>query len=464
MKHNCTLFLLTVLNSFLFIGACIAEQTRIMFALLMILIGLIMCYAIFNKERTIVLAGFLISFFTFLLGRTFIFFLISPFFKEIRILESLSQTSPYDAKIFIPLYISLLCVYWGHYWGLNRFSYPFKIYFNQDQFNRKIIAIRIFYITFPFKCFYVAKFAQNTLENSYANLNAVIHIPFYINWLYLINTIAFICFLVSMPTKRELKIPIVLFLIITALSLYMGERGPVVANILFLLIYFISRDYIEKPTKRFVSKRTIFLLIVISPFALIFLNLFADFRSSREIDSNGFLLDFFNFFLQQGGSSHLIAMVDDYQLPDTNTFYTLGPLTNYFSHWWHSSPYAGDMDVALYGNNLGATLTYLSNENYYLSGGGLGTQYIAELKVDFGYWGIVIYNVFLGIMLRYLSFDVKKSPYMQIFASLLIITILSLPRDFCLSWVVRLIAPLNILTALLIFSLSTLRKKHYYAK
>lgn len=427
------------------------------FCTLMSLFFLVLLYALLNKTKTLVLLFFLISFFTYLLGRDFFVFLLRNYVIEIDELFVLNDTS--QSIKFVALYLSLLCIFWGNYIFKDVFRVTY-IKGSIDRYN-KMIAIRrfslmIFWTSMLFKMIYIVVEGHNIMTNSYANIDTTSNMPHFMVLLSFLNTVSYVIYINTYPPKQEMLRPLFCFVVLTLSSISMGERGSVMYTLFFLLIYLMYRDSGLPVDKRFIGKKGWRFLFLSAPFVLIGLNLFAFVRSSEDIQSRGFLMDIVGFFLQQGGSSNLIYLVDEYRysLPDTNISYSLGPFINYFRDLFGLSPEIGWDSFtynALYGNNLGATLTYITNPSYYYSGGGLGTQYIAELIADFGYIGVILYSFLLGIFLRYVSFDVKKNFLGQVFSSFIIIFLLAVPRDFCFSWVITLLSPAYLLAICIVY-------------
>lgn len=453
MTNVIILYLSTVLMGVFSLFCIVMPYEGNLQAILVLLMFLLVTiYSIINREKAVLLLLFLISFFTFLLGGNLAVMLF-PLDKEFEI----SKTTN------IALILSLYCLFLGHYLSLNKFSIKSKSFKWDTPFYNQIrsVSLSVFYVTIFFKFLQSLEGIYLLQTYSYANLELVSRLPQFVIRLSLSSYLSFFCYLCTYPTKKELKKPFVIFLLALVSSILMGERGELVYGLFTLLFYFISRDYIEKRRgrDRFITRRLWAILLISTPFLLVGLYLYAFIRSSNDIVSNGFFNDLVSFFAQQGFSVKLIDYVQEWKssLPDTNTSYVFGIVYSYFTDLLgiqnnhNLSHLSYD---ALYGNNLGATLTYLIEPNYYYSGGGFGTQYIAELYVDFGIIGIMVYNLFLGIFLRYLSFDVSHSYWGRTYSMIIILGLFSIPRDFCLSWIIRLVSPLNLFVVSFIYIFS----------
>ena len=466
--NNKITFFFSLLVSLLYYAAFWADMLLWQFAMLISLYAILLLYAVFNRQKTIILLFFLIAFFVFLLGKDFFLICAAPLLPDD--VKQVVSVDEYSQRIkFFALYHSLLFLFLGNLFSLKLFkSYNTeeKVVDKASSSYIKRVSLLLFYLTTFFTVWQIIVKANSVFTYSYANLDATINLPHSVVLLSFLNTLSFVYYLNTYPNKKEIVKPLVIFVFLTISSVLMGTRGTVMTTLLFLLIYFMSRDCYKQKTERFLKKKFWYTVFFATPFVLIGLNLFVFVRSSEEVVSKGFLMDVAGFFIQQGGSSDLIYLVEDYRssLPKTNISYTFGPIINYFNDFLGiTSNKCFDFLTyeALYRNNLGATLTYLINPNYYYSGGGLGTQYIDELIADFGGWGVILFNFFLGVLLRYLSFDVPKCFTMKIFSSFIIMGLLFLPRDFCFSWFVKFLMPAYLLPIFLIYGIAITYYKRY---
>ena len=391
---------------------------------------------------------FLLSFFTFFQSRDFILY-IFPFLQEdLGITLSLDfsgQIIKYEA-----IYLTIFTIGVGYFYSINKFktyneeSFKVTVHSPTLKLVEKYLKI-LFYVTSIFSIIKIVTIGPSILQGNYGKYGEVATVSQTTNLLSFLNTFCYISYLCCFPSKRDIKQTLPLFLFLTLGSLAMGTRGNAVCNILLLLMYFITRDLISNNRDLFINRKTKLFIIISSPFVLAGLSLFAFFRSGNEIESNGMLLDSLGFFVQQGGTSSLITLSEQYQnsLPSENVSYSFGPIINLLKDYMGIGPTEHD-DALIYaatkGNNLGATLTYITMPAYYFSGGGLGTSYLAELFVDFGYVGIIIYSFILGVLLRYISFDVRKTLLARIISSFILLGTFFLPRDFAF-FMTKLLTP-----------------------
>ena len=79
---------------------------------------------------------------------------------------------------------------------------------------------------------------------------------------------------------------------------------------------------------------------------------------------------------------------------------------------------------------------------------------MAEVYADFSYWGVMIYNLLLGMILMALT-NIRKENWIGMTYSFFIISmVIYLPRQPALAWVVNLLSIPNILSIILIYLLA----------
>lgn len=407
---------------------------------------IVLLYVHKNYDRSITLLLFLLSFFTFFIGQDLIVMTLANQLQRngifiIRIYEL--QIPRYNA-----IYLSLLFIFIGYASMSKRFKTYDSISINAVTQNVLMIRVRkalltIFYLTLIFTIVKIVSLAPAILTGSYAKSESEVSQS--TNLLSFLNTFVYLAYLCCFPSKTELLKSLPWFILVTVGSVAMGTRGEMVCTLLLLTAFFLSQDLYLDYTQKYITKRVKFIILALSPIILIGLSLFASIRSGEEVESRGMGMDFLGFFLQQGGTGSLIVTAEELKnsLPETNTSYTFGPVLKLLRSYTYTPQEVAINKLqyeATYGNNIGATLTYLSLPSYYYAGGGLGTSYLAELYVDYGYSGIIIYSFLLGIVLRYVSFDVRKTLMGRLTSSLLLVGFFFLPRDFALN-ASRLLTP-----------------------
>jgi len=227
--------------------------------------------------------------------------------------------------------------------------------------------------------------------------------------------------------------------------------------------------------EKWVKKKHIIVLCIAAPISIVLLSLWNFWRSGMTAHYYGFWNEFINFFTTQGGSIKIIGYEKQLHnlLPDTNISYTFGPIINWYKYGFIGNiismlagqefvKYAGNtIGSALYGNNLGATITYLVMPNNYLSGVGMGTQYIAELYSDFEYAGVIIFNLCLGWFITKCRFVYFKKWFWNAITIGVVHFLFGIGRDFATTFAAYYVSVVNWMTIALIYGLYKVKLRKY---
>jgi hypothetical protein len=109
-------------------------------------------------------------------------------------------------------------------------------------------------------------------------------------------------------------------------------------------------------------------------------------------------------------------------------------------------------EKALYGNSLGAFLSYHYIYNNYLNGAGMGSCYIAEAYADLKLIGVILVNIFYGIVLSKIPKWFSSNILLSIISFFILSGIYLAPRSGALDFMSHLLGPTNILIVVVLFS------------
>ena len=400
------LFLLFL--SFVFIMGYWGENEMVMLTTLFSLFAYQCIYTFRNINDRITLLVFLVAFFTFLMGR-----ILLPLFTDVNDLivniggaEFYTQTYYH---IYTSLFIALLFIYLGYHRAAQKDS-SIPITYQYDSVG--VLAIRKYtkklsYFTFLFASIVIYEQIRFVLVNGYF----AFYVDFESNLPYpviLAGALFDYCvylFLATMPSKKECR-PIIFLYLFNGIS-YMGigQRGSFVLNFLFVITYLFLRNKIRPGNKPWIGRKGIISLLISMPLLVSFLYIFAYIRTdSNVIDSKNLIL---SFIYQQGVSVEVIGYTYEYEdyFPKGKV-YSIGDIINYFNHNKIAQVFGDKEPVkpqsiehALDDHSLDAALTYFVKPHLYLRGGGLGSSYIAEAWKDFGYLGVIIFSYIYGLIL-----------------------------------------------------------------
>lgn len=85
-------------------------------------------------------------------------------------------------------------------------------------------------------------------------------------------------------------------------------------------------------------------------------------------------------------------------------------------------------------NNLGHNFAYMYLKEDYLKGRGYGSSYLIENYVDFGYIGVAIFSLILGILLVYMLRRFGRNTLIDTIVLVSLTTIFFIPRAEATGW------------------------------
>lgn len=218
-------------------------------------------------------------------------------------------------------------------------------------------------------------------------------------------------FLATLPSKRRAFIPLALFEISAIPSLLVGIRNPIMLNSLFILTYYLLRDALEgNKTKKWFGKTERVLVGIATPLCLIFMGVYSSIREGKGISMKNPFALLADFFYGQGATFDALSVAYGYRegiklLRPKN--YTFGGFIDYILHGrigqmlWHTEALpSGNNEInGIYSNSFAHNFSYVSLKEEYLKGRGRGSSYMLENYFDFGWIGVILFSLVLGILL-----------------------------------------------------------------
>ena len=313
------------------------------------------------------------------------------------------------------------------------------------------ISELIFYLSFPFVVLVAFEKIITVRSFGYIGLYTVYtsHLPTIVQKLAVVNTATFFLFIATFPSKRKTYKAIVFYLLALTLDLLTGVRGNFATGVLIIATYTFIRNSIFEVDHIFESK--IFkILLPIVIIAIIFILGITSALRQNESGSGSAISFISRFFNEQGGTFGTIVSTIEKQnqvhsMSQDYSFYSLIHCNSFFEriyNFFHQNSYTNtSID-----NNLGFTITYLLDPIYYKSGGSFGTTYLGELYTDGKWLSVIIYNIFLGMILRNVADASRRNAITLAYGLMIIKTLYFLPRDSCFSFVTTLISLTNFVT------------------
>lgn len=423
-------------------------------------------------ERIIFLA-FNVTFFVFLIGRM----TVSAFFNYKESSSNLfglhfSSASTVN-HILISLYISLIFLYFGYLIiqkiAISKFndSYNNRRHLSPYWLGFKAFSKYFFYFTSVFKLALLLERIKVVGMHGYYETFSTFRSSFPGIFVILgeIYIVAFFAFLACKPRKSEVRYPLLIFILISILSLFSGTRADFMQNMIILIVYFSIREkeVFEKfvhdsktflvKSGKWLGKKHLLLIIVSLPVVLIILNGIAYLRGGQDIhflSAFEFILDF---FYAQGVSANVIGYTKTLADIIPDKLYSIGPILEYIENKIVRQYILGEPEIigqtverAINGYIFSHTISYLILGDLYLAGVGYGSSFVAELYHDFGYFGIaggsLIYGMLIKIFYRWLK---SNNVILTLITLLMLKTFFMTPRAGTISFFIYAFSPTKLL-------------------
>lgn len=421
---------------------------------------------------------FNLTFFLFLLGRPVVSFIRGDrwdYFTKEQICFAL--TSVFISLIFLFLGAVFVDVLLGKdEERVNFSSEHLKNVSGSFIYNLQNVSLTMFYFTEFFKL--SVEFEKLFLmsgkryEDFYMGLPQKLPSVFYI-----ISELALpsLCiFLSTYPSKKKTFIPLCLYLISGLPMLKIGARGEFVLNAVFVFTYYFLRDHINKKCERqkwLGTFEKVFIIVAV-PVMISLLSIYNYSRSNLQLKSKNPVFLIADFVYKQGVSFDVLS-IGYGSIPKIyngiNKFYTFGNIVDYFKYSSISRFFLGTKDLpsgnsvekALYSNSFSHSMSYQSRGQEYLEGRGWGSSYILETYADFGFLGIILYSLFIGMLLVLFIRFLKRSWLSSTISLMIISSIFFVPRAEATDFMLFLITPQFWFAVLVCWILTLLSIKQY---
>ena len=251
-------------------------------------------------------------------------------------------------------------------------------------------------------------------------------------------------YLATLPKKRSAFVMLLIYVLSTVPSLLIGIRNPFVLSLLFSLTYYMLRDFLEQKNV-WIGKLEKILICVGIPLGIIAMVVYSFSRMGGSIAIRNPLSLLANFFYSQGITFDVAVVGTTYgtELADICPVnYTFGGIIDYVYRGTIGQALFGTLPLtpgnsefnALNGNSLAHALSYLANRESYLSGTGLGSTFVLETYIDFGYIGVMLFSFILGGLLVLMSQAFGKRILLSTIILYALTNIFFMPRAEATGW------------------------------
>ncbi len=439
-------FLFILASGLIFLSGYANNSFNIMLYGVLALWGCGIWYCAEKFKSRYLLMIFYFMLFVFLISRPTVDLFRIPLWKNYKVGQNLFS--------LFSVYFSMLCLMIGNFFGeqlvKKKESQEIKRFSVEEVRNSSLdlrsISIFLFYISIVLlfvveleKLFYMN---GRKYEEIYVSFRS--QLPYFINVIAAMNKYFLCIFLSTMPRKRKTFIPLMLYIVSTFPYFLIGARYKLVINALFVVVYYLLRDSLEDKEKWMGFKEK-FILCIGSPLALAFLGAYNYIRAGSKMEHHGIIGLIVDFFYKQGVSFDVLRM--GYEVIPKIKYtgfvnYTFGEMLDYLTRGklaqflWDvkAFPEGQNETLGLYSNLLGNRIAYTFSRDYFLAGHGWGSSYLLDTYADWGYPGIIIFSIVLGLIFAYMVYWLKKSNFSRIIVLTMLTNIYYCPRSSAFTW------------------------------
>ena len=362
-------------------------------------------YCLHNIKKRYTLMFFNFSIFLFLIGR--------PLFRVLGFgddVEWYDYGNDYSLEAISLVFLSLLCLVVGQIIGENFF---YKRSITRYKYPPNVIArIRsysefFFYVCAIFKGIVELERLVYMIGKNYTEVYVGFssRLPFFIHGIAGFMVYFFCIYLSTFPDKKNVLKKFVIYIGLSIPWLIIGARSSFVSSLAFVSVYYCLRQstdvggsWINDKEKRIAL---IFLPVVI--IGLGAFNYVRDNNTDFELAGLSIIIDF---IIKQGVTFNTVCLgienADDIKGLGEK-LYVFGPFYDYVKYGvlgqllFNNSglPNGNSLEMIRYGNSMAHDLSYITRGDY-LEGHGFGSSYILELFFEYGYIGVVFFNILLG--------------------------------------------------------------------
>lgn len=426
--------LLLLITTYIFISSSFKEEYYI-WVLFSIWVGMFI-YSLLDYANRIFLIMFLISFFNFLIGRSLLISI--GLYNEYYYFTEYSNVQGQKIVLFSFIIFSISYYFMDKYFKRNNGSTLEKDY-ETDRYKKiKKISKVLYYILYVFliytvisKIIYVFQHGYPALYlNKTANVNVIIRksgslAPYF-----------YFFFLSTMPSKQEVKKPMILWFAYLFSTLLIGARFSFVIGIITMFTYIVMRNFIGNNKEKWITKKHVIILIILGLLFLAFFSIYKDIRFENEIKSKDLSRLITDFFYEQGVNINNNKRI--FQFKDSipkDKIYSFNSLISFWdrnigSRLMGAEVTSGNsLSRAYTENSLGDMLAVLVlGEEKYLSGFGVGSSYIAEVFHDFSWIGLIIINILFSFIMNMMQDAIHRGPVVFVITMNVFMALLKVPR------------------------------------
>lgn len=428
--------------------------------LLLFLLFLFSCISAYKDMKNIMLLLFYICLFNFQFSYFFFglllgydFWIIPDYFGEV-VNSSFSVINQVLFLIGLSVIVvhAILIKYHNNYQRKKtRYISHYKID-NVLIYVQKISKL-IIIITAPFALLVVYKQMQYVLTYGYQTYFLVsssdMGVSTILSQIETMFRVSMAMYFATYPNRKQLMVPLTIYIIYTIMYLGVGDRTNVAVLFMMLVWYFSEHKKRYPNTRKKLGPVNISGKIKVLIFGALLLFVFSIWNTIRYSFGTGKSLDLasnsngiIGFLASQGRSYNTVLKaltIDNESLLSISDRIILffqpvlsqveGMSLNLLD--WEALRHIAGFSFSKIPSSADL-ISIFTNSKIYLSGGGLGTSYLAEGVLIAGYFGVLITSVIVAIIIGLASYYSQKSFWTNSFVIFSFVFIMRLPRDFTL--------------------------------
>lgn len=448
--------LLTLIINIIILLCAMWSSVNLLFTLVFIIWLDIILYAYKQIENRSMIFFFMIAFFVFLMGRD----LLEQFFGYK--VENFSESVNNHA--YITYIIALLGLWIGYFIFENRKQrLKERTIISSGKLNSiKKISKILYIITWFFGIaskLYIAKFiGENSYFEYYTDYSSHVSgnsLMYLVSKIELMMPVAFSIFMATMPTKKEFRYPLLMYMIYLVSSLGTGQRSTFLLGVLWIFVYIVYRSG-QEPEQNWFKRKYLIYGVLALPIVAISSSVYSIWREGANIENLKLGQSLIDFVYDQGVTTNVIkrSYMNSDIIPD-GYIYSLGfTRSGFIARILGITIYYGNSVAnALYGGSFAHAIGYIVLGSSYLAGRGVGTSSVAELFYDFSYLGVFIGYLIYGWLIFKITNTKNRSPFILSMFYLMITQLLWAPRGPYSGFIGVLFYPTTILTYVIVYVL-----------
>ncbi|MCR0206927.1 O-antigen polysaccharide polymerase Wzy family protein [[Clostridium] innocuum] len=296
-------------------------------------------------------------------------------------------------------------------------------------------------------------------------------LPYFIIFLSQCLTYSICLFLATLPNKRMSIIILLIYVCLSIPVFIIGSRNSLIIRGVFIITYFVIRQFLSKNEQLWITRKTRITVIILIPIIIVTMGAYNYIREDSKASSSSITYLAVDFLYKQGTTYDTLCQSIEYKdkLPKHES-YTFGSVIDQLKHGKLTRLFFNTKDLgtgnnillAKEGNSLAHHISYIVLGNAYLEGHGRGSSYLAEVFLDFGYLGVIVFNFCLGALTIAILDFLKKGFLARFFCLISSTSFIALPRDTSLCFInyIFSIQFIFILAIFLVFMIFNERKKY----